>query len=123
MTTPGSNNLRLALSIQGKQKVSYYRFRAREVNVNGVYEAAYYPPATIYGAVQPIKRSLFDQLGLDLQKNYVTLYATKSMADIERNSSGDYFVFAGKKWQLLSENDWFNIDGWAGVVCVDIGAA
>jgi len=120
MTTPGSNTLRMALSIQGKQAISYRSFLSRSVNANGNYVSAFNDPVTIYGSVQPLQRSLYQQLGLDFQKNYVTLYVTKSVADVKRGTSGDQFDFNGRTWQLLSNLDWFAVDGWSGVLCVEV---
>lgn len=122
MTTPGSNTFALAMSVQGKQTINYYAAIGRTVNSIGLFEGAFAPPVPLKCAVQPIQRSLYEQLGLDLQKNYVTLYIKRNTMDIERGTQGDQFSYAGRRFQLESELDWFRQDGWVGTLCSDIGA-
>lgn len=121
MSTPGSNTLRQALSIQGNQAFDYYQANGRGVNASGDFVSAFLPPVQLRGSVQAVQRSLYEQLGLDLQKNYVTLYVTKYLQDLSRGTQGDQFSWNGRIWQLESNVDWAVQDGWIGVLCCDQG--
>ncbi|WP_170872395.1 MULTISPECIES: hypothetical protein [Burkholderiaceae] len=117
---PGSNLLGLALSVIGKQRVEYYQFLGRETNDVGIDVNRYAPPVPLYGSVQAVDRNLYQYLGLDFQKRYIRLYACAELQDVARDRSSDQIEFAGQRYQLLSDADWFNIDGWDGALCVQI---
>ncbi|MEJ2767553.1 phage collar protein [Mycetohabitans sp. B46] len=117
---PGSNLLSLALSVIGKQRVEYYRFLGRETNDVGIDVNRYAPPVPLYGSVQAVDRNLYQYLGLDFQKRYIRLYACAQLQDVARDRSSDQIEFASQRYQLLSDADWFNINGWDGALCVQI---
>jgi hypothetical protein len=58
---------------------------------------------------------------LDLQKDYFTFYLSNNILDIQRDISGDQVSFMGKRFQVESSNDWYQLDGWKGMLCVDLG--
>ncbi len=120
MMIPGANVLSLALSVIGKQSIKYYRFIGRETNEIGIDINRYAPPEIIYASVQAVDRNLYQYLGLDFQKRYIRLYACVQLQDVARNRSSDQIEFSNQRYQLLSDADWFYIDGWDGALCVQI---
>ena len=123
MTVPGSNILTTALRVIAKQTVLYYEFLARTPNAVGQDVSVFFPPVPIQGSWQAVPRSLVSQLGLDWQKRYYNFYVPKNVLDVARDISGDQIQFQGRQYQVLSASDWFGVDGWVGVMVVDIGAA
>lgn len=119
---PGSNILNMALTLIAKQSVNYYRFLSRSTNSVGQYVAVYDAAQIVVGSFQAVPRQLYQQYGLDLQKSYSTFYTSNDILDIERNVSGDQIGYAGRRYQVESDNDWYAQDGWKGVLCVDMGA-
>lgn len=117
---PGANLLSFALSVIGRQRVEYYRFIGRETNEIGIDVNRYAPPVSLYGSVQAIERNLYQYLGLDCQKRYIRLYACAELQDVARDRSSDQIEFVGQRYQLLSDADWFKIDGWDGALCVQV---
>ncbi len=117
---PGANALSLALSVIRKQRVEYHRFLGRETNDIGVDINKYAPPVPLYASVQAIDRNLYQYLGLDFQKRYIRLYACAELQDVARNRSSDQIEFNKQRYQLLSDADWFYIDGWDGALCVQV---
>lgn len=117
---PGGNLLNLALTAIQKQPLQYYRYTGRTVATNGDYVPAYASPVTVYGSIQPVKRSLYSQLGLNFQKNYHYIYAPQNTADVQRTTAGDQFTFGGATWQVLSNEPWFQVDGWTESLCVQV---
>lgn len=120
MVVPGSNILNTALSVIAKQTVTLYKFVSRETNEIGLDVATYARPVSIQGSFQVVPRRLYQQYGLDLNRNYATFYASTNMLDVTRDVSGDYLIFNGKKWQCDSSNDWFAVDGWVGMLVIEI---
>jgi hypothetical protein len=75
----------------------------------------------VYASVQAVQRDSYQQYGLDLQKNYVKVYAAMNIIDLERDSSGDRFIYNGRLFQLESKYTWWNEDGWDKCIAVEIG--
>ena len=120
---PGMNLLNMALTVIQRQSVQYYQYDGRTLNAVGQDVTTYLAPVTKVGSWQPIPRHLYEQLGLDLQKNYFNFYTSNDVLDVQRDVSGDQIVFEGSKYQCESNTEWYKLDGWKGVLCVYIGAA
>lgn len=120
MSNPGSNLLNRALRLIAPSSFYYYQFSSRSVQSNGLDLTTYNPPIILQGSVQAVPRNLYEIYGLDLQKNYITVYVAQSVLDIERDVSGDQVVYGGNTYQCLSETNWFPMDGWVGVLCCQV---
>lgn len=118
---PGQNILNMALSIIAKQTITYFAFTGRVQNVLGQWITQYAAPVNIVGSWQPVPRQLYQTYGLDLQKDYFTFYTSNNLLDLARDVSGDQVLFNGEIFQCESDNDWFALDGWKGVLCVRVG--
>lgn len=120
MLVPGSNILNMALSVIAKSSFQYYAFVSRTPNEVGQDIATYASPTILRGSVQPIPRSLYQEYGLDFQRNYVNVYISRDMMDIARDVSGDKIIFNRNTYQCVSKTAWDAIDGWDAVLCVQI---
>ena len=118
---PGSNLLVTALSVISQQTVTLHKFVERETNEYGLDVTTYAEPVSIMGSMQPIARNLYDQYGLDLSKNYYNFYTKFDVQDVRRDTSGDMITFNGLQFQVLSALDWAAVDGWKGLLIVEIG--
>lgn len=119
---PGQNLLNMALTLIAKQAVTYYQYVSRTPNLVGQYVTTYATGVDMYGSFQAVPKRLYEQYGLDLQKSYSTFYTSNPILDITRDVSGDQMVYAGRRYQVESNNDWYAQDGWKGVLVVDLGA-
>jgi hypothetical protein len=117
---PGANVFNIAMSVIGKQTITYYQYLGREVNEIGIYVPIYNEGNIITGSFQPVPRSIYRTQGLDLQRRYFTLYSSTNFLDINRNVSSDQIVFNNRKFQCESNIDWYEIDGWTGVLCIEL---
>lgn len=115
---PGANVLNMAFSIIARETVSYYAFVERGLNNVGQDVTTYAAPIDMTGSWQAVPRRLYQVYGLDLQKEYFMFYTSNNVLDIARDISGDQIVFQGRRFQCESDNDWFAMDGWKGVLCV-----
>lgn len=120
---PGSNLLAMALRVISSQEVQHFRFLTRSTNAIGQDVANYADPAPIGGSFQPVPRAAYINLGLDFNRDYAVYYTSNAILDIGRDESGDQFEYGGRRWQALSDNDWKKVDGWVGVMMIDIGTA
>ena len=117
---PGSNLLRQALRVIGRQPAQWYYVTGRTNNAIGLLVTTFADPVTVYGSFQPIPRILFQQMGLDLNKDYVTFYVLNLVQDIARDKAPDEFVFMGSRYRVMSASDWNLVDGWNNPLAVRI---
>jgi len=121
MSVPGSNLLNLALTVIAPQTVTYYKALQRTLNDVGQDVTLYAPAVYIQGSFQPISKSLYEVYGLDFQKTYAVFYTPTNVIDVQRDVSADQIIFDGKRYQCESNNNWYPVDGWVGVLCVMVG--
>lgn len=114
------NLLNKALSVVPQQTFNYLAFVSRTPNSVGQDVATYAAPRCMRGSVQPIRRNLYQQYGLDFQRDYLTFYVSKNAIDVGRDVSGDQMQFNGNTYQCVSETDWFPMNGWTSILCVRI---
>lgn len=117
---PGSNLLNMAMTLIAAQTVSYYAFTGRTTNEIGIDVPAWAAPVDMRGSLQPVPRNLYQVNGLEYEKNYFTFYTSANILDVRRDVSGDNMAFNGMRLQVISSNDWFAMDGWVGVLCVQV---
>lgn len=118
---PGSNLLRMASSLIKLDTIQLLKLNSNAVNDIGIKVPVYDAPINIRASVQPVPRSLFQNLGLDWKKKYVTLYTENAdMIGVERDGAGDHILFNGNEYQVESETEWRPIDGWAAFLCVEV---
>lgn len=120
MIVPGSNLLNMAMSVLQKQTFMYMAYEDRAYQDNGMYVPDYACGVTVQGSVQPVARTLYERMGLDFQRNYSKFYVPQNITDVKRASAGDRFYFNNKLWQVLSNVEWFGVDGWDEVLSVQI---
>jgi hypothetical protein len=112
----------MASSIIGLQSVTWKKYVSRTINDVGKYVSVYDAGTTIKASVQPVSRSVYEQNGLDLQKNYINIYTAEPMVDLKRDHSSDRILYNGGTYQLPSnQGDWFAVDGWNAYLAVQIG--
>jgi hypothetical protein len=117
---PGSNIFLLAASVIGLQDITYYRYKDRTQNAAFQFITTYETAITIQGSFQPVQRDLYQEYGLDFQKNYAMLYCAKDIMDVQRDISGDKIVYKNKTYQCQSNLYLYDVDGWVGVMVVQI---
>ena len=110
----------MALSVIASQSFGWRQFTGRTVNGIGIDIPSYAPSVLLRGSVQPVPRTLFQELGLDWKRKYITIFNFHQVTGVERDSAGDRVDFDGKEFQVLSEDEWTNLDGWSETLCVEV---
>jgi len=119
---PGLNILSIANRVIAPQTMQYRPFVSRLANSVGVFVTTHGTAVTIKANLQPVPRSRYENMGLDFQKNYAVIFVQKNVIDIARDVTGDQFIYCNKIFEAQSRTDWFNIDGWDQVLCVQVPA-
>lgn len=117
------NLLSAAQSVIRTQDVDLYRFSGRTSNAAGKLISTYEPVVSIKASVQPVSRSMYQKMGLDFEKTYITVLAVDDINDLGRDRSGDQIVFDGNKYEVVGQTEWKTSAGWNRVVCVKVASA
>lgn len=122
MNIPGANLLSIALRVIQPQTLSHEAFQSREVNSAGDFVSVYAAPVDIEGSMQAVNKRLYQELGLNLAKNYSQLYTSADVRPTSRDREGDRITFGGKVWLCESDMNWASVDGWRKLLCVEVPA-
>ncbi len=120
MMIPGGNLLGLAMTVIAPQILQYRPFLSRTKNDEGILASKFAAPAKLRGSIQPVPRQKYEQMGLEFQKNYVTIFIEKNAIDMSRDVAGDEFWYSGRLYQAESRTTWFAQDGWESILCVEV---
>ena len=121
---PGINLLNIALGAIAGQTLQWYKFAGNTQNALGQDIPSYEAPITIIGSFQPVDARTVQEMGFDVTKQYRNLYSSNPLKVVSRETSPDYAVFNGRKYEVAGEpGDWYAQDGWKGILFVDIGPA
>jgi len=122
MNIPGANLLGIALRVIQPQTLSHEAFVSREPNSAGDFVSVYAAPVDIQGSMQAVNKKLYQELGLNLAKNYSQLYTQANVQPTARDREGDRITFGGKVWLCESDMNWGVVDGWRKLLCVEVPA-
>lgn len=120
---PGINLLSIALTAIAAQSGQWIKFLGNTTNDRGQDIPTYAEPAPIVGSFQATDVRTIQAMGLDMTKQYRTLYTSNNVQTVDRGTSPDLLIFYGRKYQVAGEADWFNQDGRKALILVDIGAS
>lgn len=120
MATPGSNLLRRAAKLIKMQSVQYYPFASRTKNEMRQWVSTFGTPYPLSCSVQAVDRKSYADMGLDFNSFYVRVFAQLNIIDLQRDSSGDRFIWQGDWYQMMDGQSWYAQDGWATVLAIRV---
>lgn len=118
---PGIKLLNIALGAIASQTLQWYKFAGNTTNDLGQDIPSYDAPVTIIGSFQPVDARAINEMGLNTAKQYRNLYTSNPLEMVKRETSPDYAVFMGRKYEVAGDADWYAQDGWKGILFVDVG--
>jgi len=122
MTLPGINLYSLATKIISRQAYTFFSSTGRTLDSRGIYSDNFAAGVALSDSIQPVPRTMYESLGLDLSRYYIMVYTDSPLLVIERGTSGDQIEFNGDRYELQTDNDWRPQDGWRGVLAVRLPA-
>lgn len=122
MNIPGANLLSIASRVIRFETLGHRAFVSRCANSAGDFVSTFAASVDIQGSMQPVQKRLYQELGLNLAKNYCILYTSATITPTGRDREGDLITFAGKTWQCESDQNWAAMDGFTKMLCVEVPA-
>lgn len=117
---PGSNLLRMALTvIAPTQNVAYRAYMGEHENSFGGTVPNYGTTTPLFGvSVQPITKEQIQQMGLAVNKRYVSVWTLTDVEAAWRGRQNDILLWSGSEWEVLPQEDWIIQDGWRVITAV-----
>ena len=120
---PGINLMNVALTVIGSKRVVWRAFQSRSQNSLGNWINAYKRDAWLSGSWQSVPADRVKELGYDTSKTYKNCYVSAPVDGVNRGTSPDLLIADGRKYEVVSTDDWVVQDGWVAILCVDVGPA
>jgi hypothetical protein len=120
------NVLAVAHSLIGFSTIYISRWKQNAPDPNNAGEVMpiyFEPPMQARASVQPVPRDLIVRLGFDLEGEYITVYTDQqlTMRDVARGRAPDMVDFNGLRFNVESNTNWVDQNGWRGSVCCLLG--
>ena len=117
---PSSNLLNDALTLVCPVPFDLYQFTGKTTNAIGYDVRTYADPIVAMGSIQAVDRKFYEQYGLDFNKRHIQVWSSTDIEDIYRSSAPDQIGWDSRRWEVVGETEWFQIDGWQSVVAVEV---
>jgi hypothetical protein len=114
-----NNLLKMALSIIPRVQFQVKRFASQVPNDIGLTVPTYAAPVTVWGCVQAVDNSAYQQLGLEFGKNYIAVWAEIAMLGIDKQEVSDQIIYDSKTFNVVTSTDWMNYNGWSSIIAVE----
>ena len=110
-----------ATNILGCNKsFEFYKFKGSTLDEFGRDIPEYFTPVTYTGSIQAVPNKMYEQLGLQLDKNYMTVFCPQLMQSLAEQTQSDIIVYDNKKFQIIENKNWFNQNGYTKILMVEI---
>lgn len=114
------NLLNIAHRVIPYTSVTYRKFIGNTDNGRGDEIPLYADPVEYPRcSVQPVSNDVFHKRGLDLQKNYRTVFIPGLVKALDDQLSPDRLLFYDKTWTVVTTDEWTQYDGWCGLIVVE----
>lgn len=77
-------------------------------------------PVTYIGSIQAVSNKMYQQLGLDLNKNYKSILCPQLMESMAEQIQPDRVVFDNRTYEIIENKNWYNTNGWTRILVVEL---
>lgn len=110
-----------ATSILGCNKpFEFYKFLTQTVDDYGRDIPQYADAVILTGSIQAVPNKMYEQLGLDLNKNYKTVFSPALMESLAESLQPDIIKYNGKTYQIVENKNYYETNGWTKALIVEI---
>lgn len=110
-----------ATSILGCNKsFIYQKYKDTVLDEMGRDAPEFEDDVTLSGSIQPVSNKMYEQLGLDLNKNYIVIYSPALMQSIAQSVQPDRIIYNGFTFELVENKDWYGTNGWTKAIAVEL---
>lgn len=97
----------------------YYKYLGNELKA-GRDIPLFADPIPMEGSVQAVSNKTYEQLGLDLNKNYKTVFSTALIASMAEEIQPDRIVYENRTYEVVENKNWYETNGYTKVLVVEL---
>lgn len=110
-----------ATAILGCNKTfKYFDYDGTTTNEIGNEVLTYTEPITYTGSIQPVSNKMYEQLGLDLQKNYKVVYCPQLLHSIAEKEVTGKIEYNGGTYDIIENKNWWETNGYTKCIICEI---
>lgn len=110
-----------ATAVLGCNKTfQYYRYQETIVDDMGRDVPQYADPKPVIGSVQAVSNKIYEQLGLDLNKNYKIIYSPELIQSIAEKIQPDRIVYDNRTFEVVENKNWYETNGYTKILIVEL---
>lgn len=97
----------------------YYEYLGNELK-GGRDIPRFAEPIPMKGSVQAVSNKTYEQLGLDLNKNYKTVFSTALIASMAEEIQPDRIVYENRTYEVVENKNWYETNGYTKILVVEL---
>lgn len=110
-----------ATAVLGCNKTfQYYRYQETIGDDMGRDVPRYADPKSVTGSVQAVSNKMYEQLGLDLNKNYKIIYSSELIQSIAEKIQPDRIVYDNRTFEVVENKNWYETNGYTKILIVEL---
>lgn len=110
-----------AIAILGCNKpFTFLKYKGTTIDDMGRDVPEFEEPRTLLGCIQPVSNKMYEQLGLDLDKNYKIVFSSALMKSLAENIQPDRIIYQGLTYELVENKNWYETNGWTKAIMVEL---
>ena len=98
----------------------YYDYDGTTTNEIGNEVLTYTAPVTYTGSIQPVSNKMYEQLGLELQKNYKVVFCPQLLHSIAEKEVTGKIEYDGGTYDIIENKNWWASNGYTKCVICEI---
>ena len=98
----------------------FYKWLGSTVDDMGRDVPNYDEAVTLTGSVQAVPNKMYEQLGLDFNKNYKTVFCSALIQSIAENIQPDRIVYDGRTYDVVENKNWYETNGYTKILVVEV---
>lgn len=102
------------------KRFQYLKYMRTEIDDMGRDVPEFEEPKTYTGSVQPVPNRLYEQFGLDLDKNYKTIFSPQLMKSLAEEIQPDRIVYQQRTFEIVENKNWYETNGYTKILMVEL---
>lgn len=98
----------------------YYKYLSNSINEIGLEVPVYDEPISYTGSVQAVSNKMYEQMGLDLDKNYKIVYCPQLVKTLAEQDQPDRIFYNGGWYDVVENQNWYETNGFTKFIMVEI---
>lgn len=98
----------------------FYKWIESTVDLMGRDVPKFAPPILATGSIQAVSNKMYEQLGLDLNKNYKIVFSPTLIQSIAEEIQPDRILYDGRTYEVVENKDWYETNGYTKVLMVEL---